>query len=250
MFLCALVCPLFPPPPAPCLLYVPFLCVRLSCCCCFFFRGCAPRCSRAPCVCPLLFSVLPLSRCPAPPLSPVSPPICLLTVDPACTSALPVCAVLSLVCATRVLYPCPSPSPLPFPLGAPSVPASHPILVAWRPVCGEGGVYPWSGLWPCPRSGMAIGCLRTMSHRMCPINTERTPGRRLSNSRRCICMVEPSCIDKVRTPLHLAGVPWRPWPPRPGAVYPSEQGARKLNVFNAAPSCHAESFAAMYQVGR
>ena len=30
---------------------------------------------------------------------------------------------------------------------------------------------------------------------------------------------------------------------------PSEQGARKFNVFNAAPSCHAESFGAMYQVG-
>ena len=195
MFLCALVGPLFSPPPAPCLLFVPFLCVRLSCCCFFLFRVRAPRCSRAPCVCPLLFFMLPLSRCPAAPLSPVSPPILLLAVDPACTSALPVCAALSLVCATRVLYPCPSPSPLPFPLGAPSVPASHPILVAWRPVSG-GGVYLWTGLWPCPRSGMAVGCLRTMSLRMCQMNTERTPGRRLSNSHRCICTVEPSRIDK------------------------------------------------------
>ena len=151
MFLCALVGPLFPPPPAPCLLFVPFLCVRLSCCC-FFFWFCArvPCCSRAPCVCPLLFSGLPWSRCPAPPLLPVSPPILLLAVDPACTSALPVCAALSLVCATRVLYPCPSPSPLPFPLGAPPVPASHPFLAAWHPVWGGGGrVYLWSGLWPC-----------------------------------------------------------------------------------------------------
>ena len=148
MFLCALVGPLFPPPPAPCLLFVPFLCVLLSCCC-FFFCARVPCCSRAPCVCPLLFSVLPWSRYPAPPLSPVSPPILLLAVDPACTSALPVCAALSLVWATRVLYPCPSPSPLPFPLGAPSVPASHPILAAWRPECGGGGVYLWSGLRPC-----------------------------------------------------------------------------------------------------
>ena len=148
MFLCALVGPLFPPPPAPCLLYLLFLCVRLSCCCFFLFRLRVPCCPRAPCVCPLLFSVLPWSRCPAPPLSPVSPPILLLAVDPACTSALPVCAALSLVCATRVLYHCPSPSPLPFPLGAPWVPASHPILVAWRPVRG-GGVYLWTGLWPC-----------------------------------------------------------------------------------------------------
>ena len=30
-------------------------------------------------------------------------------------------------------------------------------------------------------------------------------------------------------------------PPRPGVVNPSEHGARKLNVSNAAPSCHAES---------
>ena len=77
---------------------------------------------------------------------------------------------------------------------------------------------------------MAVGCLRTMSGRMCRMNTERTPGRRLSNSRRCICIVEPSRLDKDRTPLHLVGVPWRRWPPRPGVVYPSEQGARKLNV--------------------
>ena len=30
-------------------------------------------------------------------------------------------------------------------------------------------------------------------------------------------------------------------PPRPGVVNPSEHSARKLNVFNAAPSYHAES---------
>ena len=222
MSLCALVGPLFPPPPAPCLLYVPFLCVRLSCCCfvSFFFCVRGPCCSRAPCMCPLLFSVLPRSRRPAPPLSPVSPPILLVAVDPACTSALAVCATLSLVCATRVLYPCPSPAPLPFPLGAPSVPAPHPILVAWRPVWG-GGVYLWTGLWPCPKSGMAVGCLRTMSHRMRRMKTERTSGRRLTISRRCICIVEPSRIVKVRTPLHLVGVPWRRWPPRPGVVNPS-----------------------------
>ena len=140
MFPCALVSPLFPPPPVPSHLYVPFLCVCPSCRC-FFFCFCAraPCCSRTPCVCPLLFLVLPWSLCPAPPLSPVSSPILLLAVDPACTSALPVCAALSLACATRVPYPCPSPSPLPFPLGAPSVPASHPILAAWRPVGGGGG---------------------------------------------------------------------------------------------------------------
>ena len=148
MFLCALVGPLFPPPPAPCLLYVPFLCVRLSCCCFFFLRVRVPCCSRAPCVCPLLFSVLPWSRCPAPPLSPVSPPILLLAVDPACTSALPVCAALSLVCATRVLYPCPPPRPYPFPW---VLPWSPPLTPSWLPgaLCGGGGGFLWSGLWPC-----------------------------------------------------------------------------------------------------
>ena len=43
MFLCALVGPLFPPPPTLCLLYVSFLCVRLFCC--FFFVS---PCSRSP----------------------------------------------------------------------------------------------------------------------------------------------------------------------------------------------------------
>ena len=150
MFLCALVGPLFPPPPAPCPLFVPFLCVRLSCCCFlfFWFRARVPCCSRTPCVCPLLFSVLPWSRCPAPPLSPVSPPILLLAVVPVCTSALPVCAALSLVCATLVLYPCPSPSPYPFPW---VLHRSPPLTPSWLPgaPCGGGGVYLWSGLWPC-----------------------------------------------------------------------------------------------------
>ena len=144
MFLCALVGPLCPPPPAPCRLFVPFLCVRPSCRW-FFFCARASCCSRAPCLCPLLFFDLPWSRCPPPPLSPVSLPILLLAVDPACTSTLPARASLSLLCATPVPYPCPSLSPLPFPLGAPSVPASHPILAAWRPVCGG---LNWSGVYP------------------------------------------------------------------------------------------------------
>ena len=99
----------------------------------FWFSSLLAAPARPACA-PLLFFVLPWSRCPAPPLPPVSPPILLLAVVPVCTSALPVRASLSLVCATRVPYPCPSSSPLPFHLGAPSVPASHPILAAWRPV--------------------------------------------------------------------------------------------------------------------
>ena len=57
--------------------------------------------------------------------------------------------------------------------------------------------------------------------------------------------LDPARSPRVHTSLHLAGVPWRRQPPKPGVVNPSEQGARKSNGFNAAPSCHAESFAAM-----
>ena len=46
---------------------------------------------------------------------------------------------------------------------------------------------------------MAVVFLRTMSHRMCRRNTETTSGRRLSFSLRCICTVEPSRIDQLRT---------------------------------------------------
>ena len=57
--------------------------------------------------------------------------------------------------------------------------------------------------------------------------------------------LDPARSPRVHTSLHLAGAPWRRQPPRPGVVSPSGQGARKSYVFNAAPSCHAESFAAM-----
>ena len=263
MFLCALVGPLFPPAPAPCLLYASFLCVRLFCCFLFFVfalsaaparPACAP-CS-SPCyLCPA--ALRPLTR-----LSPLPFAVSLSTLpvrlpslsEPRCHSCVPP------ACST----PAPPRRPYPFPCGlphlsAPSIPVSHPILVALCPVC-VGGVYLRTGLWPCPRTGMAVGFLRTMSHRMCRRNTERASGRRLSNSFRCICTVEPSRIDqlwtrapnsgpaqspRVHISLHLAGVRWRRRPPRPGVVNPSEQGARKSNGFNAAPSCHAESFAAM-----
>ena len=50
---------------------------------------------------------------------------------------------------------------------------------------------------------MAVGFLHTMSHRMCRRNTERTSGRRLLNSLRYICTVEPSRIDQllIRAPI-------------------------------------------------
>ena len=110
---------------------------------------------------------------------------------------------------------------------------------------------------------MAVGFLRTMSHRMYRRNTENVketlvefpslhlhcgaqPHRPAADQRPHL---DPAQSPRVHTLLHLAGVRWRRRPPRPGVVNPSEQGARKSNVFNAAPSCHAESFAAMYQVG-
>ena len=49
----------------------------------------------------------------------------------------------------------------------PFVPVSHLIVDAMCPVLG-GGVYLWTGLWPCSWTGMtlAVGFLRTMSHRI------------------------------------------------------------------------------------
>ena len=248
MFLCALVRPLFPRPPAPCLLFVSFLGVCLFCCCFFFFGGpvfalsaaparpaCAP-CS-SPCY-PCLAAPRPLTR-PSPlPVSfsqltlPVRPPS---LSEPRCHSCAPP------QCST----PAPLCRPYPLPWGIshpslPSVPVSHVFLDALCPVWG-GGVYLQTGLWPCPRTGIAVGFLRTMSHRIFRRNTERTTVRRLSNSLRCICTVEPSRIDQLRrfctelfqsdqspqsdpawsarvhTLLHLAGVSWRRRPPRPGA---------------------------------
>ena len=163
MFLCALVGPLFPPPPASCLLYVPFLCVRLSCCCFFlFFVPCSsspllPRALRVP---PALLRATPVPLPCAPSLAclPSHPPSrcqpCLY-VCPPCR-----CRAVTCVCHPRAL-------PLPLPLAptlspgpphpsAPSVPASHPILVAWHPVWGGGGVSVdwtvalpevWHGCW-------------------------------------------------------------------------------------------------------
>ena len=60
------------------------------------------------------------------PLPSLSVPCCHSCVPPACSP------------------PAPPPRPYPFPWGlpypsAPLVPASHPILVAWCPVCGGGG---------------------------------------------------------------------------------------------------------------
>ena len=142
----------------------------------------APRPLTRPSPLPFSFS---LSTLPVH-LPSLSEPRCHSCVPPACSTPAPL----------RRLYP--------FPWGplhpsVPSVPVSHPILVALCPVLGGGGVYRQTGLWPCPRTGMAVGFLRTMSHRICRKNTERTTVRRLSNSLRCIRTVEPSRIDQLRS---------------------------------------------------
>ena len=145
-------------------------------------RSCVSACSAVFFLCsrsPLLPRALPV-RLPS-----LSEPRCHSCVPPACSTPAPPCR------------PYPSPWGLPHP-SAPLVPVSHPTLVALCPVWG-GGVYLRTGLWPCPRTGMAVGFLRTMSHRMCRKHTERKSVRRLSNSLRCICTVEPSRIDQLRT---------------------------------------------------
>ena len=156
-----------------------------------------PACAGCSSLCyPCPTALRPLSRLSPLPFSfpPSTLPVRLPSLsEPRCHSCVPP------ACST----PAPPSRPYPFPWGlphpsAPSVPVSHPILFALCPV-GGGGVYLRTGLWPCPRTGMAVGFLRTMSHRMCRRNTERTSGRRLSHSLRCICTAEPSRIDQLRT---------------------------------------------------
>ena len=128
---------------------------------------------------------------------------------------------------------------------------------------------------------LAVGFLRTMSHRIFRRNTERTTERTLSISLRCISTVdqrrlaeETSCGDSVRSYSNRTRAPRQglvpSWSPRihtllhyfagcstetmatQGLAHsrsvvakPSEQGTRKSNGINAAPSRHAESFIAM-----
>ena len=204
MILCALVGPLFPPPPAPCLLYVSFLCVHLFCCCCFLVL-----CSRPPLLLRAL-RVPPALLCATPVPLPCAPYLaCLPCHYPSrCGPCLYVCPPCLSRAVTRVCHP--RALPLPLPLAPTLFPGVSPTLVlprspsrtpSWLPcaLCGGAGVYLRTGVWPCPRTVMAVGFLRTMSNRMCRRNTGRTSGRRLSNSLRCICTVQPSRIDQLRT---------------------------------------------------
>ena len=164
MLLCAIVGPLLPPPPAPCPLCVSFLGV-LSAFIVFFRcpRGRALSCSHAPCVRPLFFFVLPLSRRPVPAHSPVSPSIHRLSADLACIVRPP--SLPSPRCHSCVPPACSTPAPLcrpyPFPWWLthpsviPSFPVSHLIRDAMVPSVGGGG-FLRTGLWPCPRTGMTL----------------------------------------------------------------------------------------------
>ena len=218
-FLCVRQCaplrPCRPPVPPtsralPPLRVLPWCLVRLFCC--FFLV--ALRCSRAPCVCPLFFSAPPLSCRPASPHSPVSHPMLCGSSDPACFVRLPSLSVprfhscVPPACSTPapLCRPYPSPWCLSQITVIPSVPVSHLIPEALSPVWGGGVLYLRTGLWPCPRTGMtlAVGFLRTMSHRIFRRNTEGTTELRTSLC--CICTVdqrrlaeETSCGDSVRS---------------------------------------------------
>ena len=194
---------------------------------------CSPHLPRpAPSTCPscvsacsavVFFSVFALSAAPArPACAPCSPPCypCPAALRPLTRlSPLPFSFSLSTLpvrlpslseprCHSCVPPACSTPAPpcrpYPFPWGVPQPWGSRSPRLSPHPGClvpcvGEGGVYLRTGLWPCRRTGMAVGFLRTMSHHMCRRNTERTSVRRLSNSLRCICTVEPSRIDQLLT---------------------------------------------------
>ena len=220
MFLCALVGPLFPPLPAPCLLFVPFLRVCLSCC--FFFLVLCSRSLLLPCALRVRPALLRATLVPLP----CAPPLaCLPSHSPSrCRPCLYVCPPCQCRAGTRVCHPRALPLPLPLaPTLSPGCSLSP--LLPPHPGC----------LAPCVCGG---GCICGLD---CgPVPTMRR--RSLSNSCRCICIVEPSRLAKGSHSVALRRCPM-------ARSTPSEYGARKLNVFNAAPSCHVESFAAMYQVG-
>ena len=108
MFLCALLGPLCPPPPAPCLLFAPFLCVRPSCRCFFFL------CSRSLLLPRALRVTSALLRVSLVPL-PCAPSLaCLPSHSPShsrpCLHVYPPCPCIAV---TRVCHSCALPLPLP-----------------------------------------------------------------------------------------------------------------------------------------
>ena len=138
-----------------------------------------PRALRVP---PALPRATPVSQ-PCAPSFPLLP-----SHSPSrCRPCLYVCPLCLSRAVTRVCHP----RALPLPLSvAPTLfPGVSPTLVfsrspsltsSWLPyaLCGGGGCLR-TGLWPCPRRGMDVGFLSTMSHSIFQRNTERTTVRRL-----------------------------------------------------------------------
>ena len=216
-----------------------------------------PACAPCPSPCyPCPAALRPISR-----LSPLPFSCSLSTLpvrlpslsEPRCHSCVPPS------CST----PAPPPRPYPFPWGLPILvlPRSPSLTTSWLPcaLCVGGGVSAdwtvalhedWHGRWFAThhepphvpkehRENVRETLVEFPSlHLHCGAQPHRPAADQRPHS-------DPARSPRVHTSLHLAGVPWRRRPPRPGVVNPSEQGARKSNVFNAAPSCHAESFAAM-----
>ena len=111
--------------------------------------------------------------------------------------------------------PAPLRRPYPFPWGflhpsVPSVPVSHPILVALCPVWGGEGVSAdWIVALPKDWHGRCVPTHHEPPHS--PKEHRENDSESLSNSLRCICTVEPSRIDQLRR-LYRA-IPIGPEPP-------------------------------------
>ena len=206
---CVPLCPCWPPVPPTSRALPPLgvlpVCPPVLLLLFFLVSPCSrsPLLPRALCVPPALLCATLVPQLGAPSLARLpshSPSRCrpCLYVCPPCLSS-----AVSRVCHACALAVPLSVAPTLFPGLSPTLvfPRSPSLTPSWLPcaLCVWGGVYLRTGLWPCLRTGMAVGFLRTMSHRICRRNTERTTVRRLSNSLRCICTVEPSRIDQLRT---------------------------------------------------
>ena len=284
---CTLVGPLFPPSPAPCLLFVSFLGIMSASSVVVFslvspwsrslLLPRAPACAPCPSSCyPCLAAPRPLTRPSSllfsvtQPTLPVrlpslSVPRCHSCVPPACSTPAP------------LHRPYPSPWCLSHP-SVPSVPVSHLILDAMCPVCGGGVSADWT--LALPENWHEADLLVPTHHE--PPHLPKVHRENDSEKLVEFPSLHLHCGAWLKRPavaIRYGAFPIRPEPrigglTRPGhqgftlccitsqvfhgadghqgpahsgsaAADPSEQGTRKSNGINAAPSCHAESFVAM-----
>ena len=146
--------------------------------------------------------------------------------------ARPACALCSSSCCPgpAALRPLSRLSPLPFSFSLSTLPARLPSLSVQRcHLCVSLACptpapppRPYPFTWVLPRSP--------------PLTPSWLRGA-LCGGGGCICVLDCGPVPPMRRRR------------LPGVVNPSEHAARMLNVFNAAPPCHAESCVAMYQVG-